>query len=395
MKQRPKAFIEAIKCFSVDPVKSRSFLDDQRLSQAEKIILSCYFHLRSKEPELVLEKLSTLTKISEPVIEAHRLLLLGMANNSHSHFETAIKFIEESLCLMKGQDVVYFEFIALINLFILKLNMKDREGMENILKQLDMLPSSSDLEKLRVKQCHFYYQSFRENLKKAKTILMEIDAMKESIPEADLAGHLVCKFDFHIKTNEFEECKLVLEEIKKQRNFKITENFQYLKILLTHYLEHSPIYFNENDFKGCPLLLFELKVIHHFEEGHKDLALKSWENLKKLNQQIYGNNFQYRGGKTIFSLCLAKYIASEFNQTLQKKSSENIIQSLYSVLKTATTPIRKELLFEMCWGRPPESKEDLILLAKSVYRVKVKHKLNVKTRKGSYFLEPVRHKMTK
>lgn len=384
---RPKTFIEALNCFSTGTKKSKSFLTDKRLLQTERNILKCYFLLRDNKLNDVDKILRGMSTESSSVVESQKSLLWGLVLMSRSNYLEAMYAFRESLMLMNGEDLAYFEMIALVNLFFSSFNLRDVKTMEEALQRLNAHNCRRPIEKLRVLQCKFNYYSFIKDFEVAKKILMEIDKMRDLLPEADNINHLTCKLDFYLRLDELELALQTVEMMKDHRKFHLSQSFRYIRILLDHYLFHGPLYFADDDFKDHFVPFHELKVIQKLEEGDSAGALVFWLELQKTNPVLYDGEFDYQDDKNLFGRCLSKYKATLKAKMDIQNSSENILKTLYRVFRDSTSPIRKELLFEMLWGRPPESKEDMLRLAKNVSKVRTTYHLDIKSRKGSYYLE--------
>lgn len=381
-----KTFLEALSLLSTDPDKARSYLQDKRLTQAERSILQGHFHLRNNQIEKMLNDLQSIKGEMDRVVKSQYCLLMGMGLCNQSKFKEAIPFFEQSLKLMK-EDLPYFSLTTLVNLFLVYFNLKDKEHMTKLIAELEKFPVSNPIGKMRVLQCRFNYHSFLNETLAAKSLLEKISELSDDMPDADKMSHLICKFDFYIKLDDIENCYKTLEEMKSHRKFHLTQNYQYMKLLLNHYSKNAPLYFYDHEFEDHPVLFNQIKVIQQLEEGNLSKAQEHWSRLKALYPDLYGEVFEFRGGKTLFAICLQKYSEAKTSEILEADSAGNILENLHAILKNSKTPIRKELLFEMLWGRSPEDKDDLMKLTRSIYRVRTRFGLDIKTRKGSYFVE--------
>lgn len=389
MSVHEKTFIHALGLFSTDPEKCRSCLEDKRLSSAEKIIIKCYFLLRSNRPQEVVDQISTLKGNISEVVQSQKCLLLGCSYNNLNRHRPAIEQIKMSLDLMRPYELPYFKMIALINLFTLFANTHNLEGMGEVARELEALRPSRPLDVVRIDQCLFQYQTCMGNRPASEAMMHQLKSRLESMAEADRVNFLTRKFQFCIKFREYQLAQEVLEEMSAlaQKKFYSTQNYNYMRILLNHHLHNTPIYLVEKEFKDYPITYHQIKVIQLLEERNIESALEHWQKLMELNPAIYQVDFCYQGGEDLFSLCLNKHRSLQ-DQSL-KALSESRYKSLFEILKTATAPVRKELLFELLWGRPPESKEDMVKLSQCLYHARKKFRFEVKSRKGCYLIEKV------
>lgn len=153
-----KTFIHALNLCLTDIRKAKKFLKDQRLTLAEKTILSGYFNIRDNHNDWVVKNLSAL-KSQDPVVESQRLLLLGMALNNLSNYEAALPHLVASIELLKGVNLAQQTFNAYHNLFIVQLNLKNKIDLGNILEKLHAYATPTEIEKISLKKCEFCFHA--------------------------------------------------------------------------------------------------------------------------------------------------------------------------------------------------------------------------------------------
>lgn len=383
-----KTFIQALNLFSEDPAKSKKFLEDKRLTQAEKTILSCFFLLRDNELEKAKTELEKLTEINNNIVLSQKNLLQGLILNNQGRFSEAISLIKKSLELLPKNDLTYFKFIALHNLFTISYNQKNGAEMKKMLVQMKSLKVKTQKEIIRLMRCEFVYHSFTNNVKEAMEILEEIDLVKPQMAESDIIAQLINEFKFFIKLEDFKKCQSLLAEMKSYRKFNLTENYNFMKKLLTHYLDNKPLYFQDHEFSHHPTLFNQLKIIQQLEEGKSDEAKFYWDKLQKTSPEIYHRDFTYHGEKCLFSVCLEKYLKSTpaIILGIEGDDASNKSELIINILEKNKAPISRDYLFECLWGRPAADKEDYVRLSRKIYRVKQSHGLDIQYKKGCYLL---------
>lgn len=205
------------------------------------------------------------------------------------------------------------------------------------------------------------------------------------------SNFIIDKFNLEIKRNNFKACQDCLAEMKKHRKYYLSANYNYIKILLNHFLNNSPIYINFEDFKGNEDLLLQIQVIQKLQERDTSSAKDFWNKLKAYSYTIYGNDFTYNGDRNLFSICLEKQKnlnKSLFSSAEEKEETINLknkVKKLYLIVKELNGPISKEELFLLTWGRPLEDKDDAAKLSHAISRIRREYGINLKIKKGCYW----------
>ncbi len=382
-----KTFIHALQLLSLDPVKAKSYLDDKRLSNKEKIILQSYFYLRDNELEKVIESLDGIGESSDKVLEGQRQLLLGLTANNQSHFVEAYEHINLSLRLLKDQNLNYFEYLGLYNQFIIAFNMKDQKRMQNVLFSLEKIPVEKESDRIMILRCYLNYYTFINQFGEAHKIIHKIHKICPKLTESDEISYLIDKLNLSVKEENFSESLKILGRMKKFRKFHLTENYNFIKILLNNIIHDEPIYFSHDQFIRIPLLNFQMQTIRALEEGKQDEAQQNWTKLNELNPDIYGENFNYQGDKTLFSIAFHKHL-SKIKKTdipLEQDSSQH--NKILKLLQEANNPINRDIIYFAVYGKKAENKDDYLRLSKVIYRLKKKLNLELSFKKGCYQLK--------
>src|SRR5690606_26286845 len=140
--------------------------------------------------------------------------------------------------------------------------------------------------------------------------------------------------------------------------------YQYSLKLLEYLTKGKRIYLYDRDFVAGDDLYIMIKTISFLDEGKLSLAEECWKKLSLLSPDTYLENFEYKGDKCLFSLCLDK--------CLQKTNpNEIVLNENYSAQEKAFVeffrkynflPQLKEELFEGIYGRMYNDKKDLASL---------------------------------
>lgn len=391
-KVKVKTFILALNTLGINPKKTKSYLKDKRLSQAEKAILQSFLDIRDNLISEVIVNLQSLVT-TDPVVESQKKLILGIAYNNQTQYQVAQTLMVESLELMEefAEDIPAQKFIALNNLFIIYRNLKNFKQMEATLKKMHCWGASNDLAKWSLLRADFKYASVTGNFQAAEKCLKLLDKNDKNLSEAQIITHLVDKFDFYVKTDRLDDCEAVLADMKNYRKFQLSSNYNFMKLLLNHYLHGKTLYVTDSDFKDFPMLFQQIKVIQKLEESDKGEAQQHWTKLANSFPEVYGRELgDYLGDKCLFSVCLAKHKKVQASNVLELKRHElpkTKEEALVVLLEKADTPLHQELIYELLWEEVPESKLDLNKLAQLVYAVKSKTGLDIRMKKSCYFIE--------
>lgn len=390
-----KTFVQALRGFAKDPQKTRSYFDDRRLTLSEKNVLKAFFLYRDNKLQEALDCLIAITGALDPVVVGLKDLITGMTLANQSHFKEGIPYLENSLDILVKYKLEYFRFLALANLFVVHLNLKDKKNTKTILMKLKAFPDKTEWQMLYLMRSHFNFFLLLGKYNEAEEILAEIEGKRNIMSEGDIINHLVAKFDFGIKKKDFDLAQNTLKEMTKYRKYHLTSNYNFMKILLDHYLNQTPIYVENSDFKDCPLLFYQIQLIKSLEEQNQKSAKTSWDKLHHMNSEIYQSDFSYHGDPCLFSLCLSLYETSQ--KKLSPPTHGSPSSSLYEkfkiiFLQSPGVFFEKEKLYFMVWGREIESKDDLGKLSQYIYLLRTKDRLEIKMKKGCYCLVPVEQK---
>lgn len=386
---RVKTFILALNTFHSNVKSSKNFLNDKRLTQAEKKILECWFLLRDSSFQEILEVIPTVQASYDPLVAAQKNLIWGLAYNNKSEYNKAIPLIKEALEVISHYPLKRVEFTASYNLFIAYLNYKDRKGMKACLDNMKSIPHEDSQQVIAYLLSLFKYQSFCEHFEKAYEVLDELETMKEEMSEPIIISFLITKYSFYSRCEKLNECENVLIEMKKYRKFHFSANFSYMRLMLDHLQHGKPLYIYDRDFADHPFLFYQLKVIQQLEENNIGAAAEYWQKLRNLAPHTYFPDFKYEGDKNIFTLNLTQY-ASRFKAEKAEITQlpSNKEEALLFLLKNATSPLRKDDLFTTIWKTEAQDKSDYSKLKMLIARVRQKHNLQIDFKKGCYSLIP-------
>lgn len=380
-----KTFIHALNVLHRNVKEAKKYLADKRLTQAEKKILNCWFLLRENKFIEIFETLNSIPLGTNQIIETQKKLIFAITLNNKSEFLPAKDMLDEVVSELESYNLPNQKFIASFNLFIAHLNLKNEVGMKKSLAKLTTLEPNGERQLICLYQSHFNYQSFIENFAEARIYLTAIENLKIHMSEPLIMTHLICKYIFTVKVEDWAECQATLVEMKSYRSFNSSSNYIFMKTLLDHFVYDTPLYIYKNKFEHYPMLYSQLKVIQNFQESDHEGALTHWKNLQSMFPEIYLDDFNYQGDKTIFSLCLAKHLKMVNKQKPEVPISASKEDALVIILQNATGPIRKELLYELVWGEFPSDKEDLYKMKKMISRCREKG-LEIQYKKGCYVL---------
>lgn len=385
---RPKTFLEALKLVHSNPKKAKTFLQDKRLTLAEKKILHGWFQLKSCLHSDIIKEIGNLAVESE-LVESQKYLILGLTYNNMGELNQASLCLHKAFELIEKHPLPEHQFICLYNLFIISYNSGHEEDMSNTLGLMDVLAISGLNERQTIchLQCKFNYLTFRNQYEQASLYLDDLEIKKADMTDPVIMSHLISKFQFYLKQSLFDQCEATMQEMKKYRLFRHSPNYIFMRLSLDHIIHNRPLYFYEKDFKDSKLLFHQLKVIKSFEESNFKEAEKHWQTLSKAEPNIYLDKFVYNGQTNLFSLCLSKYkIQKQISVTIPELS-KNKSEAIVKILQSSSYPVPKEELFEALWGRKPLDQMDDDKLKNLIYYVRKNKGLVITFRKGCYSLK--------
>lgn len=388
---KAKTFIAALNNFHQSQKKNKRVLNDKRLSQLEKTIFQCKIWLSDSKFDLIIDALEDATSSGDPIIDSQKEIILGTALNNKCDASNAIKHLRKAISLLENNGPDRQIFSAHYNLYNCYYNLKNLKGMEEALSKLQFYPSIPLNDELIYYSCQFTYYSFIGNKIKAEPYLDKLQAHKKQMTDYQRIIFFHDKFDYYFKLSEYENCYKTLEEMRKTKKFHIGANFKFMKGLLDHLVSNVPLYLYEKDFKDFPILLNQVQTLKYLEEKNPGKAKNFWNFLQIISPQVYGPDFSYHGDKCLFSECLKKYQSKK--EVLFIPRFENRLDTLYYLL-THSKGMTKEEIYEKVYGESLNDKEDLKKLAQLVYKLKEIKQIEIKSKKGCYFLENANYKKT-
>ena len=360
-------------------------MSDNRLTILEKKILQGYLLIRNNKSSQVIQELKD-SPISEfDFVRNHHDLILGICYNNVGNHTEGERLLR--LAVKGFEKESYHQFTALFNLVILLSNTGKILEMAPVIKRMEAICPEEKLARLRLLRCQFIYACDASEETEARKLIQKINKVKKEFSESDLNQHLLCEFMFYVKYEELESAQKVLEEIKTSRNYSSSDNYIFMKKLLSHLREDSPIYVYERDFDSISFLFEQLKVIESLQGNNPEDALKYWSMLKERAPHLYLDDFKYNGEKCLFSLCLDKHFKTSNNLSLViDKSGKTLCQLAYDILAESERPIHKALFFELIYGESPIEKSDETKLSRLISKVRSAYHVEVEFKKGTYFM---------
>ncbi len=383
---KAKTFIHALNLCLTDVKKAKSYMKDMRLTQVEKTILESYFLLRDNN---LSEVISVLEKISspDPIVESQRKFLLGAAYNNMTKYEIAIPYLKDAYKLLSKSELVHQQFVALNNLFITYLNLRDKKNMALVLDQMSEIDLTWEVQKISYQRCILNFNVVSKNYHEAHDVLTKLNKLIPKMSEAQVISFLIDKFKFYIAQKDFSNCESTLNEMKNYRKFHLSANYNFMKNLLNHLTDNKPLWITDSDYQEMPLLFHQIKCIQKLEQHNEVEAKSHWQELMKIDGQNCEENFKYVGDECLFSMCLGKYTSDKKvfikPSVVEGESKEEIfINYLNSCHGTAS----KEVMYKVIYGTELLDKSETAKLHKLVSRIRQKYHIEIEFRQGCYHL---------
>lgn len=386
-KIKTKAFAKVIGEIHLSYDKLAKILADKRLTSTERKIIQCWHYLRKGQSAKILETLKNTDADYDNLVMAQKDLLTGIAYIWEGNLNQALILIKNaSFMLSQYEDIGNVHFLALYNYFICSINLKNRKEVELSLALLADFPKKDEKQSITYLNCVFNYHSFcNEHVEAEKTIKL-LDPLKKKMNDSIFMAYSTGKYIHFVKTEQFEKCYQVLEERKKRRSFYSRANYLFMRVLLDNYCKHIPIYAYQKDFKDSPFLFWQIMVIKCLEEKNPYQAQKYWDKLRLSMPNVYKRDFEYLGPKDIFSLCLKLHqqpVELEDKTVLPEKKEE----ALLYLLSKSKTSVTMDTIYQHIWGEEIVDKDDINKLKKLVSRVRKNKDVDIKYKKGCYYLD--------
>lgn len=382
---KEKTFYHLLMEFNENPTKAKRKLDDKRFTSLERKIVQGHLLLRDNKNKDVVELLANQPSSELFFVESQRLLLLSCAYNNLGQLVKAEINILKSIEIVQNLDTPYFIFLGWFNYFWICSNLNKLQGMEVCIQKMLELSLDSKKEQARVFRCQFCFYQMSNRLKEAEVSMKLLEKIKNSLSESEIVFYLTDKFMFYVQTEKFDKAAQVLEEMKKNRKFSLSENFQFMRTLLKHIMSDTVIYAYDEDFKNTSILLWQIKVIQSLESREQDIAASYWNKLASEYPDVYKPDFVYNGTKCLFSICLEKHKSKEPLNSYDFQDGLTKIEKLKIIFSKEKNPISATNIFEIIWDRSCDTKDDLLKLSKLIYRLKVEcPEIQIEYKKGTY-----------
>ena len=382
-KVKVKTFLQALRLFPEELKKAKNYLNDKRLSQGEKTILSAWFLLRDGKNFEVIEAIQKLV-VNDDIVELEKNLLLGIAYNNKAEFKQAKFFLEETIDKISQYPLERQTFLAYYNLFIVHYNLMDTASMQLVYKELVRHKSDSQSDLRATLFCDLCLQIISNNHSRVIGLFKSLDKMEAETSESQVYSYQILKFNYYIQNEQFNHAEESIEKLKLYRKFQISANFKFMKSLLSFLTEGKTIYLYEQDFASVPILLWQVQVLKHLEASEINEAKAAWSKLCDVNPQNFKPNFEYCGTKNIFSLCFERLKPKDDKVlTYTGKTKE---EKLLNILQSSQYPVRKEELYELVWEEEVESKDDYNKLKTMVMKLRQTTGIDIQSKKGCYLI---------
>jgi hypothetical protein len=383
----PKTFEKAFSLASEDAQSARKYLADKRLSITEKKVLEGYLKLRQSDFDWIKEQLLPLHS-SLPFVEGVRNLILGIAMNNSGKPHEAILWIEKSRSLLQDCASAETRFLCTYNLFVAYHNLSDLDRLEELRDEIIKFQfAEKSALKIRQLRIQFSFWVLKKNESKVFKLLEELNEIQTSMDDFQRLAWSIDKIRFYSGIKDYDQCYSELEKLKECRSFYLSADYKFIKATLGFLQKGKPLYLYIQEFSSIPILAHQVEVLLALESRDMRHAESSWEKLKQISPKVYCEDFQYRGESCLFSLALEKFLQSFQEKKIPPvKSVVTKEERLYDLLVLYPMGIGKNELYQLIWGTAPVTKSDLGKLSKLLERVKLKHGIEVQSRKGVYIL---------
>jgi hypothetical protein len=383
-----KAFIHYLERMGRDKNVFENAKNDARLSQVEQKIIRAWNLLRTSECKKILEMTESMPQ--DLLIRSQMLLVRGIALHNSGAMKDSISIFEESLELMKSLDLRRMKFIAYFNLFNACQNLKWDHRLSEVFQKWLLVPVIDLNEEIALKRCQLRMFFSLNDLTQAEEVVSWLEGHIEEMSELNRLNFHIDLFDLYVKKRDFQSCSHLLNKLKKFRSYHYGAHYKYLKSLVDYHLNDKPFYIYERDFEGNIVLFYKLSVLKFLEEKNISQATYFWDQLHDINPDLYKKGFECKGEDNLFSLALEKLLTKSASPHLDVKNKGDMTKGqLVLEILLHHSPVAKEKLYELVWGKEAGAKSDLAKLQLIIFRLNLKGDVQIKYRKGCYELIPV------
>lgn len=378
-----KTFLYALETVPLNARKAETFLKDKRLTSLEKTILECCLDLRKNKNQEIIDRLNNLNATNN-IVDGFRLLILATAFNNSNNPKDAIHAYQESEKKLKNvEGLERQKFIIKMNLFYSYLNLNHRKKVIDRFNELKEMKIPNDYFKVAFEICKLETFILENQFNEAISQLHH--CLKMNMNTIQQVTLHVAAIELFTSQKDYKKAQSHLELLKENRNFLSSANYKFIKSVFYFIQADKPIYLYEKDFKNEKHLLYQLKVLLALESHNYSEAYECWNYLSEYNLQIYGDNLSYHGRTCLFSIALEKL--NQKSKTVEmdigKESKEKMLVML---LKSSPSGINKEDLYFYIWQTQPHYKSEFDKLKQLVAHVRKKENIEIKSRKGRYFI---------
>ena len=388
MKTKSKAFLELILLHSKNPKRTKELLKtDRRLNHDERNIVRGFLLMRDNLNEKAHSLAHSIRQQQDPFVEAMRIYLVGAALNNQGKYIKALHCFQDCHRLIPKGFNQHLEFVILNNIFIIHMNLHQLAESREILVVMGMIDQLPAEDAQRLKRLQFGFYIAVEETIKAEESYTFLSQNKDTFKDHEFVSLQIQFYNYGIVFNRLEICDQALNELKDQKKYALTQNYNYMKILLNHLRDHAPIYIQEQDFKDYPTLLLELKFIRALDQAKISELPTLWKELQNINPQSFLDGYQYAGYKSVFSRCLELHQEKlqGFKTLSVKEPTMSILDAIQYKLENEDF-VSKEQLYYYIYGRELESKLDLNRVSKYVNKLKTTGNLEIESIRGGYRL---------
>lgn len=363
-------------------------LNSKPFSPTQKKLLRAFLLYKKGKANDVINALRGL-HVQEKTYDAIRLYILSIAQNHIGSYKLSLMNSESSIKMCQESNNKKFIIFPILAALITLGNRKEAQHMKFYLDKIESYETDDDYIRLSIYQVYAIYYSLIDdfaslNKTVRKALLLNTPYLKELE-----ASFILLNFISFFKQGNYKGCYLTLENYKKSKGFVVRVNYKYMKMLLDHITQGSPLYVYEKDFKGFTELYKQVEVLKSLDCRDLESAKDSWCELQKHNPSLYENDFQYTGDYCLFSNILNSKLekrkqVQSFNEDVLKSLTSDAEKVLY-LLRNSNKSLSKYEIIDTLWNHLEQSRAESKLY-KAIHKLK-RSDLKVKNKMGCYFIE--------
>jgi hypothetical protein len=386
-----KTFMDAYAAINKDYKDFYPFLEDNRISQAEKKLLKALLHIKKAQSDRALAILLDL-KDSRDFILGYKHFLLGIVYNHNSNYLSSSKHLVKSIKIFEKYPNPFHLYKPISIMSMVYFNLKDAQRLKRYHTLFLKIKNESIGHEILDCQYKTYIAILDDDRENSIIYIDKLINEYSAHTKNNISFYIILKLMVEVQNKDYDRCYELLDEYKESNGIKIKSNYIYILNLLNFITKDNSIYVYKNDFENSDYTFNQLKVIQSLSLRNKKDAIKHWKKLSEANPGIYKSKYVFSGGKNLFSLSLSKLLNTNILKDMDKEVDHSYEVDLSLIKKNIDkleyildkdVYINKDELIKLIWNEEWSTKNDGRLRT-LISRLKKKKSITIDVKDGKY-----------